>query len=83
MKSIHLQKINLKAIIAVSSLLLVSLLSVAAYCIFLNGHDSVIKKPDLFKIKENGKWGFINKKGELVIPAEYDLAYDMYDGVAR
>ncbi|WP_148467978.1 WG repeat-containing protein [Alistipes sp.] len=27
---------------------------------------------DLIEIKLNGKWGIINSKGEIVVPAKYD-----------
>jgi hypothetical protein len=30
-----------------------------------------------------GKWGFIDKTGELVIPAEYDVAWEFFGGFAR
>ena len=36
----------------------------------------------LAPVKKNGKWGFINTKGDLVIPCEYDFAYSFSNGVA-
>ena len=35
------------------------------------------------KAKNNRKWGFINEKGEIIIPLEYDEVEDFYKGVAR
>ena len=37
----------------------------------------------LFKIKRNGKFGYINKKGEVVLPCEYDDADDFSEGLAK
>ena len=31
----------------------------------------------------NGKWGFVNEKGTLVIPAVFDEAYSFDEGVSR
>jgi len=31
----------------------------------------------------NGKWGFVNEKGTLVIPAEFDYTYSFDEGVSR
>ncbi|MEE9351354.1 MAG: WG repeat-containing protein, partial [Thiotrichaceae bacterium] len=36
----------------------------------------------LVSVKKKGKWGYINKKNEVVIPLKYDRAYDFHDGVA-
>ncbi len=33
-------------------------------------------------VKMNGKYGFINTRGEAVIPCQYDLAYGFHDGYA-
>jgi hypothetical protein len=33
-------------------------------------------------VKVNGKMGFINKKGVLVVPAIYDSAFNFYQGRA-
>jgi hypothetical protein len=37
----------------------------------------------LFKIRENGKYGFINDEGEVVIEAQYFEAEDFYNGFSR
>lgn len=37
----------------------------------------------LFRIKQNGKIGFANEKGEIIIPAIYDCAYPFEDGMAK
>ena len=31
----------------------------------------------------NGKWGYIDKSGTLVIPARYDDAWDFSEGLAH
>lgn len=37
---------------------------------------------DLIPVKKNGKYGFINRQGETVIPLVYDNAQHFYDGLA-
>lgn len=39
-------------------------------------------KDTLFPVRENGKWGFIDPEGNLVIPLQYDGAGLFYDGRA-
>ncbi len=34
-------------------------------------------------IKQNGKWGFINKKGKLEIPCIYEYVNSFKEGLAR
>ncbi|MDP8185203.1 WG repeat-containing protein [Phocoenobacter skyensis] len=34
-------------------------------------------------VKKDGKWGFIDKKGKIVIPLQYDGAYSFSEGLAR
>ena len=36
----------------------------------------------LAPIKQNGKWGYINTKGEVVIPCIYDAAWPFSEGLA-
>lgn len=36
----------------------------------------------LAPVKKNGKWGFINKSGQIVIPPRFDLAYRFNEGRA-
>ncbi len=37
----------------------------------------------LFRIKENGKWGFIDATGKIVIPPQYDDCYYQFsEGLA-
>jgi hypothetical protein len=36
----------------------------------------------LARVKVDGKMGFINKKGVLVVPAIYDSAFNFYQGRA-
>lgn len=33
-------------------------------------------------VKSNGKWGYINRRGEVVVQPVYDRAYDFHDGFA-
>ena len=39
----------------------------------------------LAKVKQNGKWGFVNTKGEIVIPCVYDDGdvYSFSEGLAK
>ncbi len=37
----------------------------------------------LAKVNKDGKWGFINKEGEIVIPPQFDEAVDFSEGLAR
>ncbi|MEM9982116.1 MAG: WG repeat-containing protein, partial [Bacteroidota bacterium] len=34
-------------------------------------------------VQFNGKWGYINKQGELIIPAIFEEAWDFEQGLAR
>ena len=34
-------------------------------------------------IMNNGKWGYINRKFDLVIPCQYDIAYPFINGLAK
>lgn len=46
-----------------------------------NGPDYLAE--GLFRIKQNGKIGFANEKGEIIIPAMYECAYPFEDGEAK
>ena len=37
----------------------------------------------LAQVVLNGKWGFVNEKGEEVVPPKYDDVWNFYDGFAR
>ena len=37
----------------------------------------------LAKVQKNGKWGFVNKHGEIIIPCEYHDVGDFHEGLAR
>ena len=39
-------------------------------------------KEGLAKIKKNGKWGFVNNKGEVIIKLNYDFVDDFSEGLA-
>ena len=48
------------------------------------GYDSASSfSEDLAQVKINGKFGYINKQGESVIPARYDYARSFSEGLAR
>lgn len=32
-------------------------------------------------VKRNGKWGYVNDKGEIIVPCEYEIAYPYSDGM--
>jgi len=36
----------------------------------------------LFSIEQNGKWGFIDKTGKIVIEPKFDIAWDFSEGLA-
>jgi hypothetical protein len=57
-------------------LILVALLS-AINCL---GQQREIKK--LFPVEKDGKWGFIDNAGRVVIPLEFDSASDFHEGLA-
>lgn len=37
----------------------------------------------LYPIKENSKWGYMNTTGKIVVPATFDYAWDFSDGLGR
>ena len=47
--------------------------------------DSQTKKKEasgLFSVRQNGKYGFIDKTGKIVIKPQFDKAYPFHDGLA-
>jgi hypothetical protein len=40
-------------------------------------------KNGLAPIKSNGKWGYINQRGEVVIPFKYNFADSFKNGLAK
>lgn len=38
---------------------------------------------NLFLVRQNGKWGDVDRKGQMVIPAQFDSALGFNDGLAR
>ena len=53
---------------------LLSILALPAYSQLFNKH--------LFPVQVDGKWGYINNKGELEIEATYEMGYPFSDGYA-
>ena len=42
------------------------------------------KYPDaLYPIRKKDKWGYMNRRGDLIIPFQYDAAEDFIDGIAK
>src|SRR5262249_17761161 len=37
---------------------------------------------DLYPAKQDGKWGYIDRAGRIVIPPQFDYAWDFSDGLA-
>jgi len=49
----------------------------------IEAQDSVIQDRELFPIQDrNGKWGYIDRAGNIAIQPQYDYAYDFYGGYA-
>lgn len=44
--------------------------------------DAQLFSEDLAAVKQNGKWGYIDTDNKVVIPFEYDLAYEFNEGKA-
>ena len=44
--------------------------------------DAKIFSDDLAAVKQNGKWGYIDKTGKTVIPFQFDKAYPFSEGLA-
>jgi len=39
-------------------------------------------KEGLAAVKQNGKWGYIDKSGNLIVPPQYDRVFDFYNGLS-
>ena len=50
----------------------------------LNSYNSASNSANvvLFPVGVNGKWGYINRSGKLVIPLHFDIAYNFHEGLA-
>jgi len=55
-------------------------LSLAGYC-FGQGLQEVARRAR-FPIEQNGKWGFIDSTGSVVVPPSFDSANDYHEGLA-
>lgn len=58
----------------------IQLLSVLLGILFIGGQ---LTAQDLFPVQKAGKWGYINAKGEMKINAEWEMAHDFSEGMAR
>lgn len=58
-------------------LLLLSLVFSTALCV--TGGASVL----LFPVEQNGKWGYINRGGKMVVPPQFNQADDFREGMAQ
>lgn len=38
---------------------------------------------DIYITKKDGKWGFIDNTGKIIIPPQYDDAYNFSDGLTK
>src|SRR5688500_16204306 len=45
--------------------------------------SSVPPTPQLFPIKENSRWGYMDRSGKIVVPPSFDYAWDFSDGLGR
>lgn len=45
------------------------------------GNDPEARK--LFPVRKNGKWGYINNQGKIVIEPQFDKVADFYEGLAQ
>ncbi len=84
------KKVNLMIpILVAAAALLVSviiIIGVAIYNVYsISEPDSQnLFSENLLCVKKDGKWGYVNKKGEYVIKAKYDVAYNFNEcGIAR
>src|SRR5215470_1529558 len=50
--------------------------------LFVTGLHGQAGGPRRFQVKQNGKWGFIDSSGNLVIPAKFSEAQAFHDGLA-
>src|SRR2546421_12905534 len=62
----------------ISLLLLVSMMLV--YAIICQGQSAGEKT--LFPVERDGKWGFVDRTGKLVIPLQFDSANEFHEGLA-
>lgn len=70
------QKLNVKKIIAVIVFILVIVMFVIGIKSLLNGEKTgtsgKIETTSYFTVYDNGKWGVINSKGNIVVKPNYD-----------
>src|SRR3990172_11387560 len=61
------------------------LMTICSSCSKNSKETNVSKKPsrELFPIEVDGRFGYINKSGQIVIKPQFDRAQDFSDGLAR
>ena len=52
------------------------------FVIFILTSTTLLHSQELLPVKKDGKWGYINESGEVIIPAAFDYALDFRDGFA-
>ncbi|HWT74391.1 MAG TPA: WG repeat-containing protein [Mobilitalea sp.] len=62
--------------------LVLALISVTIFGFILFAGKKSNNESILYPVQVDGKWGYINKSGKLVIEPTYAMAEDFYDGVA-
>ncbi len=84
------KKVNfmIPILVAAAALLVfvIIIIGVAIYNVYSNSEpdSQILFSENLLCVKKDGKWGYVNKKGEYVIKAKYDVAYNFNEcGIAR
>jgi hypothetical protein len=60
-----------------------ALLITLASCSKKDSAEEKVLSNHLYPIKENGKWGYMDETGKVVVPPAYDYAWDYNDGMGR
>ena len=57
-------------------------LAIVAFLCAFNGRGQQRESKDLFPVEKNGKFGFIDRAGRVVIPLQFASANDFHEGLA-
>ena len=57
-------------------------LSLAALWFAMSARGQQVETQNLFPVEKDGKWGFIDNTGKLVIPLEFESAREFHEGLA-